>query len=172
MLERTAILDAPPVVRCPVPAAPLREGRPGLARTARSDDVDAILALQDTLFPDDPTRPPDAWFADAARTGDPHLHVALKGDRIVGHAVLRDQPLRPWTSLAFLGVDEAARGQGVAGALLDRAMVAMRRPMARLVVRTDNAPARRLYETRGFIETTRRDGGRALVMMRWLGLRS
>lgn len=185
MLERTSILAPPPVpVRSSsVPAnpssvaarpsaiAPLREPLRCFVRAAKPADVSAVLALQDTLFPGDPTRPPDAWFAEAARVGDTRLRVALAGDRVVGHAVLRDQALRPWTSLAFLGVDAVARGQGVAGALLDRAMGAMRRPMARLVVQADNAPARRLYESRGFVETARRDGGRALVMMRWLGLR-
>ena len=79
--------------------------------------------------------------------------------RIVGYAVawyVMDEG-----ELANLAVAPSHRGQGVGSALLDATLLdAMRRGVSQLYleVRESNVRARKLYESRGFLEVTRRKG--------------
>jgi L-amino acid N-acyltransferase YncA/predicted nuclease with RNAse H fold len=100
-----------------------------------------------------------------ARYGAPNVLVALAGEEIAGSLLLG-----PWTDLESsrhvlevkgLAVDPARQGEGIGAALLDAGIARAREGgMRRLVLRvlSGNAPARRLYESRGFkIEGAVRD---------------
>ena len=99
------------------------------------------------------------------RYGAANVLVAVDGDEVLGSLLLG-----PWTSLESsrhvlevkgLAVDPARQGEGVGSALLDAAIARAREQgMRRLVLRvlSGNAPARRLYESRGFeVEGARRE---------------
>ena len=141
-------------------------------RLAGPADTDAVMALQQRLFPDDPNSLSKQDFA-----GDePAILLAVEGGVVRGFAVVRARRLRPWSGLDFLGVAPDARGRGIARLLLGAAIAASGRPLLRLFVRPGNAGARTLYEKHGFHRTGTRtasydDGEDAIVMMRWSGLR-
>lgn len=87
---------------------------------------------------------PDSWW------------VAMDGGQPVGVMLLNDLPPTSLLEVVYMGVAQAARGKGVGDALLARAVEACRsRSMRGLALAVDerNAPARRLYERWGFVET-------------------
>ncbi|MEV0266031.1 GNAT family N-acetyltransferase [Streptomyces sp. NPDC050617] len=95
------------------------------------------------------------FFTDGS--GPEHILVAELDGRVAGY--LRLVPATPLPSNAHvrqiqgLAVDEAARGRGLARALLrESAALARRQGAVRLTLRVlgHNAPARRLYESEGF----------------------
>lgn len=91
------------------------------------------------------------------RYGAENVLVAVDGQELVGSLLLG-----PWTELESarhvlevkgLAVDPARQGEGVGGALVDAGIATARERGARkllLRVLSGNAPARRLYESRGF----------------------
>jgi len=79
--------------------------------------------------------------------------VAVRGDAIVGAAVVFFHAGHRIPRLYSIAVAPEARGTGIGEALLaaaERAAKARGRRAFRLEVRTDNAAARRLYERRGY----------------------
>lgn len=106
---------------------------------------------------DDMVREPDQtwrdWVADATAGDDKTLFVAEDGDAWLGvvGAFVRINPLE--VQLISMWVDPAARGRGVARALI-RAVArwSLGRGSARVVlfVQEANTPARKLYERAGF----------------------
>ncbi|GAA3850006.1 GNAT family N-acetyltransferase [Streptomyces lacrimifluminis] len=140
-----------------------REGREPFVRLARPEDGDALGRLDratwSTLHAVTPrARPPyTPFFHEHSEPGD-HL-VAVAGDgRVVGYVKLgRPTPLASNAhvrQIQGLAVSDEARGTGV-GRLLIRAAVAeaRRRGALRLSLRVlgPNTPARRLYESEGFV---------------------
>lgn len=145
-------------------------------RLARQGDGEAVLALQDALFPGDPNRLPAEHLAAPGRDRRVLVLVAELEGRVAGFLVLRDRSARLWTSVDFVGVAPWAGGRGVGGALVRAACRFAPRPVLRLFVRPSNAPARALYAKQGFRHTATRkgnyaDGEDAMVMMKWLGPR-
>ncbi|MDW4910546.1 GNAT family N-acetyltransferase [Streptomyces sp. ADMS] len=139
------------------------ESHEAFVRLALHDDGDALGRLDratwSTLHAVTPrARPPyTPFFHESSDPGD-HL-VAVAGDgRIVGYAKLgRPTPLASNAhvrQIQGLAVSDEARGRGV-GRLLIRAAVAeaRRRGALRLSLRVlgHNTPARRLYESEGFV---------------------
>ncbi|WP_105975825.1 GNAT family N-acetyltransferase [Streptomyces geranii] len=136
--------------------------REPFVRTALPDDEDALGRLErttwSTLHAVTPrARPPYTPFFE---TSDPRDHlVAVTGDgRVVGYVRLaRPTPLASNThvrQIQGLAVSDEARGMGV-GRLLIRAAVAEARSRGalRLSLRVlgHNTPARKLYESEGFV---------------------
>ncbi|MFJ8105478.1 GNAT family N-acetyltransferase [Streptomyces sp. NPDC096132] len=130
-------------------------------RTARSAD-DEALALIDRLTWSHlhavmPRPAPDEPFFDERHLPEDYL-VAELGDRVVGYV-----RLVPPTSLAAtahvrqiqgLAVADEARGKGLGRALLRAAVEETRRVGARRItlrVLGHNTPARKLYESEGFV---------------------
>ncbi len=121
-------------------------------RGMTEDDLTAVHALEQALFPE------DAWseqmlreeLADQPRTR--HYVVAEEAGEIIGYAGLAaaaDQ-----ADVQTIGVKEDRRGSGVGAALLTELLdEASRRGSVQvfLEVRADNDSARRLYERFGFV---------------------
>jgi ribosomal-protein-alanine N-acetyltransferase len=124
-------------------------------------DVEAIVAIEQRSFSDpwsessfrDLLDHPRIYFA-CARLGG---REEGSGDRVVGYVVA-------WFAagegeIANLAVSPAERRRGLGGVLLDAALAEGRRLGATetfLEVRSTNARARQLYESRGFVEVGRR----------------
>ena len=125
---------------------------------ARVADVEAIVAIEQRSFS-------DPWSESSFRDllDHPRIYFACarreegSGDRVVGYVVA-------WFAagegeIANLAVSPAERGRGLGGVLLDAALAEGRRLGATetfLEVRSTNARARQLYESRGFAEVGRR----------------
>ncbi|GLZ44591.1 ribosomal-protein-alanine acetyltransferase [Actinomycetospora sp. NBRC 106375] len=139
------------------------------------DDADRCAELEAILFPGD-----DPWsaraFREELRAGHRYL-AARDGDRLVGYGGVALLPGRlgqqAEAEIHTIGVDPACQGRGVGRALLDRLLAAADDIGATtyLEVRTDNAPARRLYRATGFevVGTRRRyyaSGADAYTMRR------
>lgn len=104
----------------------------------------------------------DVLFAGAHLPGsrvdegdDRFVLVASAGSEVVGY-VAAEREVGGDGYVDFLGVDEAARGAGTGGVLVDLACRELRDRygcvVVNLTVRESNAPARRLYRRLGFVE--------------------
>ena len=143
-------------------------------RPAAQGDVAAVIAMQDRIFPGDPTRPSDEEFQARAQARDPYLTVVDVDGEVAGLFVLRDRAYRPWTSVDFFGVDDRFRGRGLAHVMMPALFANARRPIVRLFVRPSNGAARRVYAAHGLRHVSTRqasypDGEDAMVLMRWIG---
>lgn len=121
----------------------------------------------------DPHGSPEKWAANLRewtnRDRIPTIYVALNGDELLGSVGLNEhdmnthQTLSPWVSGMY--VKPAARGQGVASALVRRAVdQAAGIGIARLYLYTDTA--RGLYEKLGWyvFEEDQYEGKRVAIM--------
>ncbi|WP_224392172.1 ribosomal protein S18-alanine N-acetyltransferase [Pseudonocardia sp. ICBG1293] len=115
-------------------------------------DAPRCAELERLLFPGD-----DPWsaqaFRDAVTSGQLYL-AARAGDELVGYAglaVVAGLPMAE-AEVHTIGVDPAWQGHGIGRALLDGllAVADELRATVFLEVRTDNEPARTLYESTGF----------------------
>jgi GNAT superfamily N-acetyltransferase len=92
---------------------------------------------------------------------DPGLWwVAMRGDEPVGAILLNRLETEPALEVVYMGVAQLARGQGVADALLARAVdqaAGIGANILTLAVDQRNTPARRLYARWAFVETGVRD---------------
>ena len=118
----------------------------------READAARCAELERLLFPGD-----DPWseraFRDELAMG--HLYRAARvGDELVGYAGLAFTagPPQGEAEVHTIGVDPAHQGRGIGRALLRELLAAAdaQRAAVFLEVRTDNAPARALYESEGF----------------------
>lgn len=144
-------------------------------RAATPADRQAILALQERLFANDPNRLDHKRFDELVRTKPEYLLAAERNGEIAGFLLLTDRPLRPWTGCDFVGVAPSHRRRGIAKSLVAAALNTLRRPFLRLFVRPTNVAALELYRQMGFIHVSTRkasynNGEDAFVMMRWAGL--
>lgn len=156
----------------------LEQGADAAAEIPAREPRDAAIELD--AF--DPARDADAWVRVNARAFADHpeqgrltradldermaqpwfwaedLHVARRGDELLGFVwVKREEPEDPRSApdaeIYAVGTDPEAAGQGVAGALLSRALRALAADgvgAATLYVEGDNTPALGLYEHLGF----------------------
>ena len=128
-------------------------------RVAASGDLDAVVALERVIFPD------DAWprdkFEDDLRSSFAHFLVVENGGTISGYAIAQHLPGNDVADIQNLAVVEAHRGEGLGAVLLD-ALVAWcesRHATAiMLEVRADNESAQSLYSSRGFQTIATRPG--------------
>jgi ribosomal protein S18 acetylase RimI-like enzyme len=104
---------------------------------------------------------PRGKFIEEAETEE--VFVALDGERIVGLAAY----YRPETYLHSLYVDQSAHGRGAGTALLDHVQSLSQAPLS-LKVQALNAPARRFYERKGFVEI---EEGQDPDGSRWIRMR-
>lgn len=139
-------------------------------RTARPEDLDALLRLEAT-FPGD--RLSRRALRHHLRNPRACLRVALDGGSVVGDALLLRRAGSREARLYSLVVDPAWRGRGWARRLLDDAETCARRTgcrALRLEVRCDNAAAIALYRAAGYREAGRIEGfyddGSAALRMR------
>ena len=118
----------------------------------RPADAARCAALEQVLFPGD-----EPWSADAfleeLRAGHPYL-AARTGGLVVGYggiAVVGGPPGAE-AEIHTIGVDPAHQGRGIGRAVLRGLLAAAEALHATvfLEVRTDNEPARALYESEGF----------------------
>ncbi|MEQ3550609.1 ribosomal protein S18-alanine N-acetyltransferase [Pseudonocardia nematodicida] len=115
-------------------------------------DAERCAELERLLFPGD-----DPWsaqaFRDAVTSGQLYL-AARTGGELVGYAGLAvvAGPPQAEAEVHTIGVDPAWQGHGIGRALLARLLDAADQLGATvfLEVRTDNEPARALYESSGF----------------------
>ncbi|WP_436892068.1 ribosomal protein S18-alanine N-acetyltransferase [Nocardiopsis dassonvillei] len=136
-----------------------------------ADDVDAVMSLERSLFPE------DAWSEgmlrdELAETATRRYTVAVADDdALVGYAGLRFVP--PEGDVQTMAVAREAWGTGVGGALLTELLDQAARRGVRdmfLEVRSDNPRAQKLYARFGFERIGVRrgyyNGADALVMRR------
>jgi ribosomal-protein-alanine N-acetyltransferase len=118
----------------------------------RASDAARCAELERILFPGD-----DPWsaaaFRDELRAGHTYL-AARVGEVLVGYgglAVLTGPP-QPEAEIHTIGVDPAHQGRGIGRAVLRGLLTVAdaRHATVFLEVRTDNAPARALYDSEGF----------------------
>jgi ribosomal-protein-alanine acetyltransferase len=128
-------------------------------RVATAADLDAVVALERVIFPD------DAWprdkFEDDLRSSFTHFLVVEDGGTITGYAIAQHLPGNDVADIQNIAVVEAHRGEGWGANLLD-ALVAWSESrhasVVMLEVRADNEAAQALYATRGFRTIATRPG--------------
>lgn len=121
-----------------------------VVRPAGLSDLDAMIEME-RLFPSD--RMSRRAMARHLRSGTAWVGVADRGGEPLGYAMLLFRRDRPWARLYSIVVLSRARGQGIAGALMDAAEGEVRRrglSELRLEVRADNTGAIALYDGRGY----------------------
>ncbi len=103
--------------------------------------------------------PPEAdarkYVRDNIAGGAPHF-VAVADGKVVGwcDVALRARPTQQHSGILGMGVISEYRGKGIGRALMQAALAAARTRGIRrieLTVRVDNEPAKRLYESFGFV---------------------
>ena len=118
-----------------------------------ADDAMACAELERVLFPGDGPWPATAFLGEIGAAHTTCL-AARDGGRLVGYAVLA--ALGPAGDREFevhtIGVHPDRQGRGIGRALLRRMLAVADAEGAPVVldVRTDNTPARTLYEAHGF----------------------
>lgn len=115
-------------------------------------DAERCSALEERLFPGDDPWSPQA-FRDAVTSGQLYLAARVRGE-LVGYAGLAvvAGPPQAEAEVHTIGVDPGWQGHGIGRALLAKLLEAadQLRATVFLEVRTDNEPARTLYESYGF----------------------
>jgi len=128
-------------------------------RLATPADLDAVVALERIIFPD------DAWprdkLEDDLHSAYANFLVSESDGTISGYAIAQHLPGNDVADIQNIAVVEAHRGEGLGAILLD-ALVAWCESRdasaVMLEVRADNAPAQALYATRGFQPIATRPG--------------
>lgn len=129
--------------RPPAAAARLRE--------ARLEDLDALLELENAAFETD--RLSRRSMRRFLQNGNDHLLVAETDAGIVGYVLMLRHRGTRLARLYSIAVDTAARGGGIAEALIhagEQAVLPSGCAYVRLEVRRDNEPAIRLYRRLGY----------------------
>ena len=120
--------------------------------TLRAADATRCAALERVLFPGD-----EPWsagaFRDELRAGHPYLAARVDANLVgYGGIAVVGAPPGAEAEIHTIGVDPAHQGRGIGRALL-RGLLAVADAVHATVfleVRTDNEPARSLYESEGF----------------------
>lgn len=126
-------------------------------RTATRDDLEAIMALEESSFPS------DAWSRTAmsAELASPHGRylVDVEDGRVVGYGGVRAVRGAADADIQTIALEPALRGKGRGRTLLRALIDEARQRGARevfLEVRADNPVAQGLYASEGFAEIARR----------------
>lgn len=125
-------------------------------RRATTDDLDAIMAIETTVFAS------DAWSRSTMRgeLADPHGYYLVAfpvGDpaTIVAYAGLHSALHNPQADVQTIAVTESARRGGLGRVLMSQLIAEARARGAETVfleVRADNPPAQALYSSLGFTQ--------------------
>lgn len=135
----------------PVPAAP---SSPGVAvRPARSDDLPALVELQQRVFALTPRVATGVLGPGLLRARGVAVLVAELGGEVVGSTLVHLD--RPAGGLVGLGVDAGARRHGVGRALTAAAARAARAAGARWLWLQSTPDGEPLYRATGFVEVAR-----------------
>lgn len=128
-------------------------------RAATAADLDAIVQLEQQIFPD------DAWprdkLADDLRSSFAHFVVSENAGVIAGYAIAQHLPGNDVADVHNLAVVEAHRGEGLGALMLDALLVwceSRHASAIMLEVRADNESAQSLYASRGFHTIATRPG--------------
>lgn len=119
-------------------------------RDLRWTDLPELAALEAELFPDDAWAP-ETWWAELAGRPRRSYVVQEQDGRVVGYAGV--DLGGEVADVMTMAVAPSAQGQGLGRRLLDELVARAQADHAAylmLEVREDNAPARKLYDTRGF----------------------
>jgi len=120
-------------------------------RHATSDDLDALVKLEDRCFTEDRiSRRSFRRFLDMPRD---RLIVAVAGDELVGYCLVLMSAATRLARIYSIAVLPAERGRNIGEQLVleaEAAAVDAGRIVMRLEVREDNAPAIRLYQRLGY----------------------
>lgn len=132
----------------------------GALRAMSVDDMPAVMALEEKLFPEDAWTP--AMFAsEVAESPDRRLYlVAESAGQLIGYAGMLFTG-GPEADVLTLAVDPGHWGNGTGTALLKALLdeaAARRCVEVFLEVRADNPRARELYQRHGFTEIGLRRG--------------
>ena len=130
---------------------PDQMGQPWTIRPAGTGDLDALVRLEEHAFATD--RLSRRALRRLLRSPAAVVLVAETRDGVVGDAILLRRRGSSSARVYSLAVDAAARGRGIARALLERLIETARAGGAarlRLEVRNDNPAARALYASLGF----------------------
>lgn len=128
-------------------------------RRARPDDLDALLLLEQRSFSSD--RLSRRQYRRHLDSASARVLVAVDAQQLLGACVLFFRRRSQLARLYSLAIQPELRGRGVGRALLDASVAAAREHAClalRLEVRTDNAPAIKLYQQAGFVRIGRLDG--------------
>jgi ribosomal protein S18 acetylase RimI-like enzyme len=135
-------------------------------RPVRMRDLDAVFDLQEKVLTEDYEATVEQkkqwlhdWFKLSLQSPSTNFLVAVNDNRepvgmVLGHKYENGVGL-----IGDLGVAEEYRGRGLGRALLERVSESLKRKGADclvLEVFDDNKPAIHLYETAGFVKTSRR----------------
>ena len=116
-------------------------------------DLNAVVHLERRCFGVEAWGWPD--FLMSLTPG--HLFLkAAAGGKLVGFILAQPNRRQGVTWVANVAVDPEARNQGIGRRLMEVVEEMAHTPRLRLTVRVDNAPARRLYRSLGYVETTLR----------------
>lgn len=123
-----------------------------IIRPATRADRSSVIALWETVFPDDPPHnaPPKVFDAKLA-VGDDMLLVAVEGDAVVGTTMAGYDGHRGW--LHKVAVLPEYRRRGLATDLVRHAIRSLRSAgctKVNLQIRATNADVRAFYEGLGF----------------------
>ena len=123
-----------------------------IIRPATGADRSGVVALWETVFPDDtPHNAPTKVFAAKLAVADDMLLVAVAEDTIVGTTIAGYDGHRGW--LHKVAVLPQYQRRGVATALVRRAILALRTAgctKVNLQIRATNTEVRGFYESLGF----------------------
>jgi ribosomal-protein-alanine acetyltransferase len=120
-------------------------------RAAEPADADALLAIEEAVFPTD--RLDRRAFRHAARSPTMACLVADGGGAVLGYAIAERRRTSTAARLTSIAVAPDGAGRGVGKRLLaaiEREAAAAGSARMRLEVRDDNRAARNLYETTGY----------------------
>jgi ribosomal protein S18 acetylase RimI-like enzyme len=122
-------------------------------RRARTDDVAALVALEERCFTSD--RLTRRNFLRLLRTGHCICLVAERAQLVLGYGLVLLHGATALAHLYSIAVDPRRQGEGIGRALLEACEQEARvagRAVLRLEVRPDNAPAIRIYHAAGYRE--------------------
>ena len=120
-------------------------------RQLRWTDIDAVVALERELFPDDAWSVASLWAELAARPRRSYVVAEDDEGALVGYAGV--DLGGEVADVMTMAVASGAQGSGLGRRLLEELVAQAEADHAAylmLEVRADNKPARKLYESRGF----------------------
>ena len=120
-------------------------------RQLRWTDIDAVVALERELFPDDAWSVASLWAELAARPRRSYVVAEDDEGALVGYAGV--DLGGEVADVMTMAVASGAQGSGLGRRLLEELVAQAEADHAAylmLEVRADNEPARKLYESRGF----------------------
>ena len=114
-------------------------------------DIESVTALEHELFPDDAWAPASLWAELATRPRRSYVIAEDEDGAVVGYAGV--DLGGEVADVMTMAVASRAQGHGLGRQLLEELVTRAAADHAAylmLEVRADNAPARKLYESRGF----------------------